>query len=364
MFAERCFSKAWLEAEARRQGTQAVVLEKSIYALLLVGRLRRAGLDFVFKGGTSLMLHFDTVRRLSIDVDIASLEDLDKVRQVLDAVCDQAPFLRWSPQEWRNGENPPTKYFQVVYTSALDGNPAAVQLDVLEVANGYAQVEEKPIGVAFLEVVEPQTVPVPTLDCLLGDKLAAFAPSTIGILYQPTHRVTGEPTEPRPILVMKQLFDVGELLLRARDPELVAATYHEHFAQQNRYRGGAFTLEQALGDTLDAAYWLSQIDLRPAEENDKTTFFREGQRALNSHLVGARFTMQSAKAAASRAAHLAMAIRSGRMDGVLGPIASPAVDVLRTQRIAGNWNKLDRLRNVDIEAFHRWYLAHQLDPDQ
>lgn len=361
MFASKCFAKTWVEAEAKRQGTQAVVLEKSIHALLLVGKLRSAGLDFVFKGGTSLMLHFDTVKRLSIDVDIASLEPLQRVQEVLGTICDGAPFITWSHQVWRNSENPPTKYFQIDFVSALDGSTTAVQLDVLEVANGYAQIEEKPVSASFLEVETPVTVRVPTIDCLLGDKLAAFAPSTIGILYQPTHRVTGEPTEPRPIRVMKQLFDIGELLLRAREADLVAETYREHFAQQNGYRGGGFTSEQALDDTVDAAYWLSQIDIKPTEENEKTGFFRRGQSALNSHLVGPRYTMQHAKTSAARAAHLGMAIRSGRMEGVLGPIALPAVDVLRAQRITGNWSKLDRLRNVDTEAFHRWYLAHLLD---
>jgi len=364
MFDPLSFRRHWLVEEGLRQGTQAVVLEKSIYALLLVGKLKVAGLDFVFKGGTSLMLHFDTVKRLSIDVDIASLEPLAKVCEVLNAVCDGKPFLSWVHQDGRNAENPPTKYFQLFYTSALDGSTSAVQLDVLEVESGYAAVEEKVVKADFLEVLTPITVRVPTVDSLLGDKLAAFAPSTIGILYQPSSRVTGELGEPRPIRVMKQLFDVGELLLQASDMTVVTATYHRHFAQQNSYRGGGFTLEQALNDTVDAAYWLSQIDLKPTVENEKTTFFRQGHRALNSHLVGPRFTMQDAKVSAARAALLAMAIRTGRTDGVLGPAVLPEVATFRAQRIIGSWSKLGRLRNVSGEAFHRWYQAHLFDNDQ
>lgn len=361
MFAPECLTKDWIVKEARRQGTQAVVLEKSIHALLLVGRLRQVGLDFVFKGGTSLMLHFNTARRLSIDVDIASLEPLEKVQEALSEVCDGAPFLQWSHQQWRDSENPPTKYFQVNYTSALDDSTAAVQLDVLEVANAYSVVEEKIIRTDFLKVVTEVAVRIPTVDCLLGDKLAAFAPSTIGILYQPTHKITGEPTEPRPIRVMKQLFDVGELLIHAKEPGLVDETYRRHFAHQNGYRGGGFTLEQALNDSVDAAYQLSQIDLKPVIENEKTTFFRQGHGRINTHLIGARYTLQDAKNSAARAALLATAIRTGQLEGVLGPIVLPSTDVLRGQRITGTWDKLDRLRNVSAEAFHRWYLVSMLE---
>ncbi len=358
MFADQCFAREWIVQEARRQGTQAVVLEKCIHALLLVGKLRAAGLDFVFKGGTSLMLHLEPIRRLSIDVDIASLESLEKVQQVMDLVCDGAHFKRWSHQDWRNAENPPTKYFHLFYASALDGTESSVQLDVLEIANGYAQVLEKPVRTSFLEVVTPMTAPVPTIEGLLGDKLAAFAPSTIGILYQPVSRVTGDPTEPKPIRVMKQLFDVGELFVHATDMNAVADTYRTHFAQQNSYRGGGFTLEQALDDSIDAAFWLSQIDFKPREENDKTTFFRNGHNAINTHLIGERYTLQHAKVSAARAALLAVAIKADRMDIVR---ELPSVEVLRNMRIEGRWSKLQVLRNTSPEAFFFWHQAHLLD---
>jgi hypothetical protein len=109
-------------------------------------------------------------------------------------------------------------------------------------------------------------VKIPSINCLLGDKLAAFAPTTIGVLYKPFHKKTGEPVEPRPIRVMKQLFDVGELFAVADNLPLVAETYRRIFVGQNKYRGGKFTVEQALDDTLDAAYWLTQINTSPVKE--------------------------------------------------------------------------------------------------
>ena len=48
----------------------ASLLEKTIRAFSLLESLARSGCPFIFKGGTALMLHLDSSRRLSIDVDI------------------------------------------------------------------------------------------------------------------------------------------------------------------------------------------------------------------------------------------------------------------------------------------------------
>ncbi len=47
-----------------------ILIEKVIYALLLLEGLVKYNLPFVFKGGTALMLHFNSSKRLSIDIDI------------------------------------------------------------------------------------------------------------------------------------------------------------------------------------------------------------------------------------------------------------------------------------------------------
>ena len=51
MFSNRSFSADWIRRIAKATGAQEVIVEKCIHALALVGRLREAGLDFVFKGG-------------------------------------------------------------------------------------------------------------------------------------------------------------------------------------------------------------------------------------------------------------------------------------------------------------------------
>jgi hypothetical protein len=364
MIAPECLTKSWISAEAKRQDTPPEVLEKCIYALLLVGKLRAAGLNFVFKGGTSLILHLDPIRRLSIDVDISSNEPRERVEDVLNIIKDGDPFLGWSYQDWRDSENPPTKYFKVTYGSPVLGKEGSIQLDVLVMEAGYEQVEERRIAPSFLTTTMEATVLLPSVDCLLGDKLTAFAPSTIGIQYEPVSRRTGEPTEPQPIRVMKQLFDIGELYLLANDLPLVARTYTAHHAKQNAYRGGGISLEAALQDSLDAAYNLAMLDLLSKDnESDRTAFFRKGVKALNTHLIGAKLTPITAKTAAGRAALLAMHILAGRTDVQFDDLRAIPTDPnqLRDLRIEGRWSPLQRLRNTNPEAFYLWYRAHLLD---
>ena len=239
ILTQKCYSRDWLNQQAQITGTQDVILEKCIHALSLVAALSEEGLDFIFKGGTSLMLHLNPVRRLSIDVDIASLESFERVTEVLSRICNGKPFKTWSHQDWRDGENPPTKFFKLTYDSALrPGEEDSVQLDVLVTKSPHPVIEEKVVTADFLELEREVKVQIPSVNCLLGDKLAAFAPNTIGVLYHPYSKKTGEPTEPRPIRVMKQLFDVGELFAAATDLEAIAASYRQHFEEQNAFRGG------------------------------------------------------------------------------------------------------------------------------
>ena len=58
------------DAAARLGIRDFALAEKTIRAFSLLEALARSGCPFVFKGGSSLMLHLNTSRRLSIDIDI------------------------------------------------------------------------------------------------------------------------------------------------------------------------------------------------------------------------------------------------------------------------------------------------------
>ncbi len=61
----------WINnVSSKKRNADRILVEKVIRALLLLEGLARVKLDFVFKGGTALMLLLNSSKRLSIDIDI------------------------------------------------------------------------------------------------------------------------------------------------------------------------------------------------------------------------------------------------------------------------------------------------------
>jgi hypothetical protein len=363
MISPTCFSKDWLREQANAlQARDVRNLEKCVLALELVGRLKKAGLEFIFKGGTSLLLLVDRPRRLSIDVDILCLESLEKLEEVLGKVV-RPPFVAWEHQEHRDREAPPTRHFRLVYESAFDGAAGhAIQLDVIVAENPYAAVTESPVQAGFLELEEAASVFLPSAASLLGDKITAFAPSTIGYPYQPLVASTGAPSEQRPIKVVKHLFDIAVLAELARNLDEAKATYRAIHAEQLKYRGLSCTMAEALEDTQDAAFWVSRVDGRPPEENEKTEFFRKGIRSLDSHLFSEPFQIAQARHAAGIATLVASAIKTGRTDLDLPRFLTGELDPesLRWAKLDAPWENLNRLKQTDPLAFACWVKAQEL----
>lgn len=365
MISPRCFEEAWIrEQAAALKARDLRTLEKNILALELVSRLQRGGLEFIFKGGTSLALFFAPVRRLSIDVDILSLESIERLKSVLDqATTDRLPFIGYEHQERRDREAPPTVHFRIPYSSALDpGGVHSLQLDVITAESPYAAAETKVVRASFFEIEEEVQVSVPTADCLLADKLACFAPSTIGYPYQPIVARTGALADPRPMKVVKHLFDVGELAAIAGNFSDAVQTYRAVHAEQLRWRGGEWTTDQTLDDTQDAAFWVCRRDLRPLESHEKIDFLGNGIRALDSHLFSQPFQIAESRLAAGRAALVAELIRQGHGDFDLPEFLAAGIDLdtLRDASLEGAWSNLNRLKQTDPKAFECWHLAQRI----
>jgi predicted nucleotidyltransferase component of viral defense system len=80
MIGSRSYNQEWIMGIRETAfGREPILIEKMIMALTLLENLRNNGLDFVFKGGTSLILLFKTLRRFSIDIDILLQDDRDLV---------------------------------------------------------------------------------------------------------------------------------------------------------------------------------------------------------------------------------------------------------------------------------------------
>jgi hypothetical protein len=300
------------------------LLEKTIHAFAILDALAARGLEFVFKGGTSLVLRLPRIRRLSIDVDIFCQEPAEKLDRLQAEIGKTPPFSGMTEDERGEHRIPARRHFRFSYKPLDPRNPAPfVLLDVVHEQNVDPKVERVPLRTAFVE--SEGAVLVPTVEGLLGDKLNAFGPNTTGVPLN----------QERAMQFMKQVFDIGELFNAAGDLAAVRAAYGQVFAAENEFRGGKFSLELALQDAFDTAYRIAQVGFAIAPKDGRDELLEAGRKQIGSHLVGVKFRREEMKIAAAKAALLASALRAE---------ALPDFDSLRYDE-----SKLPGLRNVKFD---------------
>jgi len=354
MLDDKCFEKEWIGRHGAALGCRnPVMLEKAIMAFQLLGCFAESGIPFQFKGGTSLLLRLNPLRRLSIDVDIVTQVSPDTLRRVLDGVVGANPFISYLHDSKRDRESPPKKHYKVSYPSVVESKNDHILLDVLFEQEEPPGCELILIQVSFIETLREVKVAVPTVNHLLGDKLTAFAPETIGILYHPDRKAD----------IVKQLFDVGVLFDAASDLDEVATAYDHMHMKQLGYRKKSYTLSDTLNDTINAAFTYSQSGLRGGATSAHTELLQTGVKSLQNHLLNLPFAQTEARIAAAKAACLAAWLQrrpSGITFSSLRFALETAANELRDKRIMAPWGPLDRLKGGNPEAFHYWHQAQQI----
>ncbi len=276
--------------------------------------------------------------------------------------------MRWDHQVHRDREAPPTKHFKAFYTSALTGEEESVQLDVICAENPYARTIEATVNASFLGISAETKVRIPTASCLLADKIAAFAPTTIGYPYYPIVAATGMPTGPRPIKVIKHLYDIGVLADIATDVGEVIATYCKIHAEQIKFRGTDHTLEDALHDTQTAAYHVCRIggpkqDAANWQALEQREILARGIAALGSHLFTEPFQRAESQIAAAKAALVAGMILHNATDFNISEFLSVSYNPLdlKAAELTGSWTHISQpLKKGNVEAFRIWFQAQNL----
>lgn len=359
MINKICFTTDWLDRKRKELKTDPYLLERALHAFALLGHLAESGLDFVFKGGTSLLLHVPVIRRLSIDIDILCAASSETLEKIVAEVATVEPFVGYEEDDRGARGLPLRRHFRFFYTPVLPGNPAPfVILDVVEEPDVPHVVVSKPITPELLQIEREISVTVPTIESLLADKLTAFAPKTIGVPLVPPNGRDADTMQ-----IIKQLFDVGELFDLAEDLSVVRRVYLRVFEQENKYRGGDFTPVQTLNDTLDAALNLSRHGLKGVPNTPEAEKMAEGVRKLSGHLVNHRFNLDVAKVAAAKAALLSRVILVQGQNSLTQLRTIPDIGKIGGLVIQGPWKHLQRLRNTSPEAFFYWYQAAMLQSE-
>lgn len=359
MIAEICFTADWLDKKRKElKGVDPSLLERALHAFALLGHLAESDLKFVFKGGTSLLLHVPVIRRLSIDIDILCSAPAAELNRTLGEVAKVPPFVRYEEDERGSRGLPERRHFKFFYTPLVIGNPAPyVFLDVVEETHVPHDVIVKPITPEILEIRRKIPVTIPTVESLLADKLTAFAPRTTGVPFVPANG-----NSPDTMQIVKQLFDVGELFNLAEDLMAVRRVYQRVFNLENAYRGDDLTADDAIEDTLQASLSLSLHRLKGVKDSPEALMLEDGARKLTSHLVNHRFNLDRAKLAAAKTALIARLVKNEGAGSSLEAFRTiPPPEELRQLKIEGEWERLNRLMSVNPEAFWYWYQASRLE---
>ncbi|AWW30181.1 nucleotidyl transferase AbiEii/AbiGii toxin family protein [Echinicola strongylocentroti] len=349
MIKAHCFTKEWINSFKQQKHLKRInppIMEKMIQALSLLQQLKAHGLEFTFKGGTSLVLLLAKSRRFSVDIDIITTQSREEVEAILDKVVANSHFNSWDLQDRRSyKEGVPKAHYKFDYESSLNQSAHFVLLDILFEKIDYPKLLSVPIQSEWIESEEVLEVAVPSIESILGDKLTAFAPNTVGILY-------GKDKEQE---IIKQLFDIGCLFDEAENVDEIALSFEKIGTKEINYR----ELEIGLTDILDDIFTTSLLIARRTKntvELDKTRFteLTTGIRRFESFLIAENFKIEDAILAAGKTAYLAKQLKNKDYSAYE---KFNGQDISKLE-ITGELNFLNKLKKSrDKAAFFYWYKA-------
>ncbi|MDO4283906.1 MAG: nucleotidyl transferase AbiEii/AbiGii toxin family protein [Eubacteriales bacterium] len=282
-------------------GADPSMLERTVFAFGLLEAIRSVGMPFVFKGGTSLLLLLKEPRRLSTDIDIIVDRDTD-----IDGYIEKAgrifPFINVKEHKRKGANDIEKRHFRFHFLSPGTGKEISILLDVVFENNPYPKVMERPIrSRLLLSREEDLTVSLPDKNCILGDKLTAFAPHTTGIPF-------GIDKE---LEIIKQLFDCWTLLQEMDDYRTTEKVYHKVSHIELGYRGLDSMPPDCLEDTIDSCICiLGRGSIRPKDYAN----FSAGINAIQGHIFAGRINGENAGVYASEVMYLAACLRTGQTE--------------------------------------------------
>jgi hypothetical protein len=362
MIKDKCFTEEWLDQFKKQKDHKRIdkiILEKMIYALHLLERIKANGLDFVFKGGTSLVLLLQEGNRFSIDIDIVCKTDRKVLEEILNKLIETSHFTEWKLDEHRSYQpGVPKAHYKFSFDTKQQGS-GTILLDVLIENPIYPAQVELPVNTKWIEIEEETMVTVPTIDSITGDKLTAFAPNTIGIPY-----FKGKDKQPFSMEICKQLFDLSKLFEKIEDIEMVAKSFGVFAEQEINFRKNGnkdteLTPEMVLKDTIATCLIIAKRGSGSDDEKQKFAELHRGIKAFDfGFLMSGNFRIDDAITASARIAYLAAKI----LRNDLSPIDHYTGQTIKEWNIEGpDWNFLNKLKKQpDKSSFYYWYKTVQL----
>ena len=272
MLSREIFTLEYIRGLQKKYKKDPGLLERVMYAFGLLEALAQVGMDFVFKGGTSLLLLTEHPLRLSTDIDIIVEPGTDVEKFVMEA-AKIFPFKHHEKQS-RKGKNRIEKaHYKFMYASPILKKDFYILLDIVFMESPYAALVEREIqNDILLTTGEASKIVMPSANCILGDKMTAFAPHTTGIPL-------GTKKE---LEIMKQLYDVATLSEIFTDQQELWETYDRVVAEEIAFRDIAEDRDSVLRDTIRTA---ACIIGRGCTDPEEYPMYVEGANALDSHIL-------------------------------------------------------------------------------
>ena len=349
MINQNAIDITWIEKVSKtNRNADMTLVEKTIRAFVLLEGLATAGLPFVFKGGTSLMLLTKSSKRMSIDIDIIMPAIPAHMTEMLQDIAKKQGFIRVESQE-RNGlTKVPKMHYKFWYNPIhrTANNEDCVLLDILTEQVPYSDIKQVEISSKFLPMAETKTmVKMPSANDLLGDKLTAFAPNTTGVPYfKHGNSMNME--------INKQLYDIACLFDIFDDLKTVASTFEKIAGNELSYReGGSNTVNDVLDDIFQTSLCLST---RGKIGNGNFDELLAGIKRVNGFIFSEPYHIDKAIVCASKASYLSALIKNGasHFERYTDPSQIKNWQIEQT-----SYNKLNKLKSSNPEAFFYWYKA-------
>lgn len=355
MILTESHSVNWLEEVKKKfPKKDPALIEKVIRALTLLEELQAVGLDFVFKGGTCLILLLKTPQRFSIDIDILMPKIPIDLERRFGKLVASGKFIRFEEDVRKYKGQIPKKHYKFFYNSVLSGaakHPPYILLDILEQKSSYPKHSRAKIESAFIKTDTNFTeVIIPTIESILGDKLTAFAPKTTGIRFN----------DDKDLEIIKQLFDVSHLFDELEDMNTFVTSFRQTALYELEYRGmTGKSHDDVLLDSLEAAETLAFQGTRRVDE---FKWLQNGVNGFSSYVFTKKFNMEGAILCAGKVAYLVMGTLKNHVK--FNKYTAPT-DVASFTIGHADYRSLNKLKKINPEAFFYWYHASLLmDPYQ
>ncbi len=340
-----------IKVSNKNRKTDKILVEKVIRALLLLEGLAKYNVPFIFKGGTALMLHLGSAKRLSIDIDIIFPEKIEKIEDILAEIAKEQGFLRIELLHRSTRSTIKKEHFKFFYTPVRKTNKVEeyVLLDILFEKVAYSKLERIPVESFFVpNDGESVTVDIPSLEDILGDKLTAFAPNTTGIPYF-------KMKDSMSMEIIKQLYDIGSLIDVVGDLNIVKNTFYRVVATELAYRNLKGLTEN---DVLEDIFQTSLcIVSRGSDGKGDFEQLQQGIQRITGYIFSESYHLEKAIVHASKAAYISILIKHDvhHFEKFKDPLQ------IKDWVIQSPLNtKLNKLKKSNPEAFFYWYKINKI----